>query len=265
MLPVLLDLPFIKIYTFGVFLMLSFFWAAFLLWKNFLLTPYKEEEIFDHLFRGLIGGLFISRIVYVVLHFADFGLSFLKFILINGYPGLSLYGFMLGFLVSIYASMSGSKVRFWEAVDYFIPSAFVALALGKVGAFFSGVEVGSKTNFLLKIKYVGADGMRHITPLYEGFLFLLGAFIAYQLLFSIRREKYSKGTNLFFFLWFTGLILASFDFLKDQSDFIFSQISVNAFTSYVLLLTFSAYFIYYFRSSVFTYVKSNFKKFNKKS
>jgi len=65
MLPVLLDLPFIKIYTFGVFLVLAFFWSAFLLWKNFLLTSYKEEEIFDQLFLGLVGGLLVSRIVYV--------------------------------------------------------------------------------------------------------------------------------------------------------------------------------------------------------
>lgn len=245
--------------------MLAFFWAAFLLWKNFLLTPYKEEEIFDHLFVGLFGGLLVSRIVYVTQNFSEFGFSFLKFILINGYPGLSLYGFLLGFLLSVYISMFRSKVKFSEAVDYFVPSAFVALAFGKVGSFFSGVEVGSKTNFLLRLKYVGADGMRHLTPLYEGLLFFLGAYFAYQLLFSIRREKFAKGTNLYFFLWFVGLVLAGFDLLKERSISVFSVLSFNAFVSYLLLLTFSAYFIYYFRSSIFTYVKSNFKKFHKKS
>ena len=265
MLPVLLDLTFLKIYTFGVFLVLAFFWSSFLLWKNFLLTSYKEEEIFDHLFSGLFGGLLVSRIVYVALHFSEFGLSFLKFILINGYPGLSLYGFIFGFLVSIYLSVSRTKVRFTEAVDYFVPSAFVALAFGKIGSFFSGVEVGSKTNFLLKLKYVGADGMRHLTPLYEGLLFFVGAYVAYQLLFSIRRDKFSQGTNLFFFLWFVGLVLAIFDLLKEQSALVFSMLSFNALVSYLLLLTFSAYFIYYFRSSLFTYVKSIFKKFHKKS
>jgi len=265
MLPVLLDLPFLKIYTFGVFLMLAFFWSAFLLWKNFLLTSYKEEEIFDHLFSGLIGGLLVSRMVYVALHFSEFGLSLLKFILINGFPGLSLYGFIFGFLVSIYLSMSRTKVKFSEAVDYFVPSAFIALAFGKIGSFFSGVEVGSKTNFLLKLKYVGADGMRHLTPLYEGMLFFVGAYIAYQLLFSIRRGKFAKGTNLYFFLWFVGLVLACFDLLKEQSPLMFSVFSFNALVSYLLLLTFSAYFIYYFRSSVFTYAKSHFKRFHKKS
>jgi len=96
MLPVLVDLKFIKIYTFGVFLVLAFFWGSFVLWKNIRLTPQKEEEIFDGLFLSLAGSLFFSRIIYVILNFEKFGFSILKFILINGYPGLSLYGALFG-------------------------------------------------------------------------------------------------------------------------------------------------------------------------
>ena len=59
MIPVLLDLKFIKIYTFGIFLVLAFFWGAFILWKNYLLTAQKEEELFDGMFLSLAGGLFI--------------------------------------------------------------------------------------------------------------------------------------------------------------------------------------------------------------
>ncbi|PIZ68201.1 hypothetical protein COY13_01625, partial [Candidatus Roizmanbacteria bacterium CG_4_10_14_0_2_um_filter_36_35] len=62
MLPVLLDLKFIKIYTFGVFLMLGFLWASFVLWRNIRLTSHKEEEIFDGLFLSLLGGLFFGRL-----------------------------------------------------------------------------------------------------------------------------------------------------------------------------------------------------------
>ena len=90
MLPVLLDLKFIKIYVFGVFLVLAFFWGSFILWKNIRLTSQKEDEIFDALFFSLSGGLFFSRLFYVILNFDKFGFDFLKFILINGYPGLSL-------------------------------------------------------------------------------------------------------------------------------------------------------------------------------
>ena len=83
MLPVLLDLGFIKIYTFGVFLVLAFFWGCFLLWKNFLLTSQREEDIFDGLFFSIAGGLFVSRLVHVALNFKSFGFDALKFILLN--------------------------------------------------------------------------------------------------------------------------------------------------------------------------------------
>lgn len=265
MLPVLIDLPFVKIYTFGIFLLLAFFWSTFLLWKNFLLTAYKEEDVFDVLFAGVFGGLLVSRVVYVALHFGEYGLSIPKFVLINGYPGLSLYGFLAGFLAVTFVAMQRSKLRFREAIDYFVPSAFVALAFGKMGSFFSGVEMGAKTNFLLKMKVVGAEGFRHLTPLYEGILFFVGALIAHQLLFAVRRERYAKGTNLYFLLWYTALVFGGTDLLKDRQDGLLLGLSFNALVSYVLLLTFSLYFLYYFRSSFAQYGKNIFKGLHKKA
>ena len=72
MLPVLLNFAFIKIYTAGVFLVLAFFWGLFFLWKNIKLTSFKEEDLFDGVFVGLLGGLFFARIFYIILNFGDF-------------------------------------------------------------------------------------------------------------------------------------------------------------------------------------------------
>ena len=76
MLPVLLDLKFVKIYTFGIFLVLAFFWGTFLLWRSLRLSSYREEDAFDGLFLALAGGLFVSRLVYVILNFQKFGFNF---------------------------------------------------------------------------------------------------------------------------------------------------------------------------------------------
>ena len=85
MLPILLQIGFIKIYTFGIFLVLAFFWSTYYLWRNIQLTSFKEEEIFDGVFFGMLGGALLGRLFYVILHFPDFGLNFLKFLLVNGY------------------------------------------------------------------------------------------------------------------------------------------------------------------------------------
>ncbi|MBI1862506.1 prolipoprotein diacylglyceryl transferase [Candidatus Microgenomates bacterium] len=268
MLPVLVNLPFLKIYTFGVFLLLAFFWGSFMLWKYVLLTAYKEEDIFDSLFVSLIVGLFTSRLVYAMTHFKEFGFNVLRFILINGYPGLSLYGFLAGVTLALYLYFQYKKIKFREAIDYFIPAGFIALGFGKMGAFFAAVEVGTKTTIPLAMKYFGAAGLRHLTPLYESVFFFAGAFAAYKIVFAVRRNTYPKGAAGAFFCWYIAVILMIFDLLKDKRTMLTNQISLNLAVSGVLLLTFTAVFLYYFRSFIvnpFTKhgkstVKNNHKK-----
>ena len=263
MLPVLLDLKFVKIYTFGVFLVLAFFWASFVLWRNIRLTSQKEEEIFDGLFLALAAGLFFSRLVYVLLNFSKFGFSFLKVILINGFPGLSLYGALFGCFLMLYLYFLLKKIKLNDLIDYFIPSAFIALAFGKLGSFFSGSEVGSQTKFFLAIKYFGYDGLRHLTPFYESIFFCLGALISYKLLFEIRKERFKRGFVFYFFCWYFALIYFLFDKMKINHLY-FLGYNFNKIVSTVLVLTISVYFIYYFKNSIFHYGKAAYKKITKK-
>jgi phosphatidylglycerol:prolipoprotein diacylglycerol transferase len=260
MLPVLLNLESLKIYTFGVFLLLAFFWGSFLLWKNFLLTSQKEEEVFDGLFIAIAGGLFFGRIIHVLLNFEDFGFSILKFILINGYPGISLYGFLIGAFVSLWTFFVIRKTDVKEAMDYVIPAVFLALGLGKLGSFLSGSEIGGRTDFILSLKYPGIEGARHLTSLYEGIIFLIACFLSYKLLFVIRRTKITKGSNFFFFWWIFSLTYLAFDYLKIDKTLIFGY-GFNFILSAVLLLTFTLIFIYHFRSLVFENLE--LLKFNK--
>lgn len=262
MLPVLINIGFFKIYTFGLFLVLAFFWGTFLLWRLIRLTSYKEEDIFDGLFFSLFGAIFSARLVYVILNFDKFGFNILRFVLINGYPGLSLYGGLLGGFLCLYLFTFLKKIKFGEVIDYFISPIFLALAFGKIGGFFSGSEVGSKTKFILSIKYTGYDGLRHLTGFYEAILFVIGVFITYKILFEIRKEKYSKGFNMLFFIWFLSLIYFVFDKLKVNQLYLVGQ-SFNAMISFAILLTISIYFIYYFRSNLKSYGKATYEKINK--
>jgi len=237
MLPVLLDLKFIKIYTFGVFLLLSFFWGSFMLWKNIRLTSFKEDDIFDSLLISLFGALFFGRLVYVILHFKDFGFDLLKFLLINGYPGISIYGVLFGGFLTFYLISVIKKIGFTN---------IIALGFGKLGAFFSGVEIGEKTKFVVSIKYTGFDGFRHLTPLYESLLYFLAAFIAYKILFEIRKDRFKHGFSFIFFFWYFGLVNFLFDKIKVDKLYFFGY-RFNSTVSLAILLTSSLYFLYYFK------------------
>lgn len=251
MIPVLLNLPYLKIYTFGIFLVLAFFWGSFLLWRNIRLTAYKEDDMFDGLFLSLIGALFFGRLVYVALNFGDFGFNFLKFLLINGYPGLSLYGALLGGAVTLFFYLRSKKVEFLSVVDGWVSPLLVALAVGKLGSFFSGVEVGAKTGFLLSLKYPGYDGSRHLTALYEALFLFIGALLAYKIVTEVRRERLGHGVSLAFFFWWFSADYFLFDKLKNNQLYL-ADVSFNMALGGVFLLTLSLFFLYYFRVSFFS-------------
>lgn len=263
MLPVLLDLKFIKVYTFGAFLFLGFLWSSFILWRNIRLTPYKEDEVFDGLFLSLFGGLFSGRLVYVILNFKDFGYSLLKFILINGYPGISIYGVIAGTLLTIFLYFSSKKIKFLSIVDYFMTPLFIALVFGKLGSFFSGVEVGSVTSFFLKTKYFGFNGWRHLTPFYEGLFFIIGALVSQKILLEIRKEKFFSGFLFYLSLWYFSLTYFIFDKIKENHLYL-SDYSFNWIVSTIVLLTISVYFVYYFRSNILSFIKHHGQKITKK-
>lgn len=245
MLPVLLDLKFIKIYTFGVFLVLAFFWGSFFLWKNIKLTSQKEEEIFDGLFIALVGGLFFARVFYVLLNFSDFGFNLLKFILINGYPGLSLIGGLFGGGVSLWWFFSVKKINFLEIADYFVSPLFLALFFGKIGSFFAGVDVGTKTNFFLSVSYLGFSGKRHLVAFYEAILFGLGAYFSYKILLALRRGSFPLGFVFYFFIFYFSLTTLLLDKLK-VNHLYFGGGSFNFLISLILSFVFGVYFIYFF-------------------
>lgn len=236
MLPILFTIGPIKIYTFGVFLVLALFWGSYLLWKLIRLTPFKEEDIFDSLFWVLAGGLFLGRLIYILFNLKDFGFNLLKFILINGYPGISLYGATVGGLLALYLFCRNKKIKFSELIDYYIAPFMLALTLGKLGSFFSESEIG-----------------------YESFFFAIGVVITYKILFQIRKGKLTHGFNLHFFLWYFGLVYLTFDKMK-VNQLYFLSYSFNRVVSTTLFLTFSFYFLYYFRSTLIAYGKKTFQK-----
>lgn len=270
MLPILLELGPLKLYTFGVFLTLSFFWGSFLLWKVIRLSSYKEEDIFDGLFFSLFTGLVFGRLTYVLLHGREFGFNIAKIVLINGFPGLSLIGCLFGGIIGLNIFLTIKKVKFPEIIDYFTAPLFLAIAIGKLGSFFSGSEVGTRTSIFLSVKYANLEGLRHLTPLYESIFFFIGSAIAYKLLFLIRKNVYPKHFSLLFFIWFFSLIESFFDGMK-QNKLIIYSVSFNYIVSILLLLTFSFYFVYYFRSLIlkktvlfYNFIQSNAKKIFKR-
>lgn len=245
MLPVLFTIGPVKIYTFGVFLLLAFLWGCFFLWKNIKLTAEKEEIVFDGLFISLASGLFFSRLIFVLLNFSQFGLNPLKFILINGYPGLSLFGFFIGGFFALFLFFSSKNIEGLSLIDYFISPIFLSLFIGKIGSFLAGVDLGNKTNFIFSVEYLGVEGKRHLVGLYEAFFFGLAVYFSYKILLLVRRQMLPKGFVFYFFLFYFGMVNLLLDKAKENHLYFFG-VSFNFYLSIIFVFVFGVYFLHFF-------------------
>ncbi len=262
MIPVLLHFGFIKIYTLGVFLTFAFLVSSFLLWKNLKITSYKEEEIFDGLFLSMIGAFLGGRLIYVLLNFDKFGFSILKFILINGYPGISMFGALLGGFITLSLFTQLRKISFLDLSEYIISPLFLGLAISKVGSFLSGTDVGTQTKFLLSVNYVGVSGLRHITALYEAVFFMIGFLVTHRILFIVRRDRAKAGTSLILFIIYFGLVELILDNIK-QNHLYLSGLSFNSIAGGTLLIIGTIFLLTTYRSNILYVITHLFSKTKK--
>jgi len=264
MAPILAQVGSVFVYTYGVFLMLGFLWACFLLWKHIRISKFSEDQSFDIAFLSFAGALIVGRIVFGILNFDEFGFSIIRYILVNGYPGMSVVGMMIGWFVTMYVTCARLKIQFDEYVDYIMPSVFMFVTASAVGSFFAGTEPGIRWGWY-----------QHPLAFYRAVLGGLGLFISIHLLFIIRKEQLSKGFSAVFFAWLYSFSEIALHPLKDARVLLTdNQLEYWAYA--ILLLTSSFYIVYYFRVFLMSlvgsfinwnanYVKTTFKVFSRKT
>ncbi|MGB9706843.1 MAG: prolipoprotein diacylglyceryl transferase family protein, partial [Microgenomates group bacterium] len=101
MLPVLFSLGPVTVYTFGFFLAVGFFLAAFIIWRRLRDLGFREEKIIDGIIFSAAWGILVSRLFFVFQNLNNFGLSPGRWVLIGRYPGFSFWGAVGGILFGL--------------------------------------------------------------------------------------------------------------------------------------------------------------------
>lgn len=234
------------------------------MWKHIRISKFPEEMSFDIAFASFGGALVVGRIVYGILHFSEFGFNIMKYILVNGYPGISSGGMIVGGVGVMYVMCQKNKIRFTEFSDYLAPSLFIFSFSALVGAFVAGIEPGSMNPYF-----------RHPVALYKAALLGLGAYFSIRMFYDIRKEKIEKGALLFFFLGVFSFATIAFSSLRDKRVLL-TESAGEWYLILTLLLTSAFYFVYYFRvllvtdsktfiNSIHTNVKQTFKNISRKT
>lgn len=195
MLPVLFSIGPIKIYSYGLFMALAFLSGSFVFFRRAKEAAFEEEKIFDSIIWTVLFGLLGARICYLLFNFADFGFNPLKWFWLTRYAGLSFHGGLLGGILGLFFFTKREKWDFWQISDMVVFGLALGQVIGRIGCFFNGCCFGIETDLPWGVVFVGLEGKRHPTQIYEALFVLLIFFLLLKLERRYRLFSWYQGKS----------------------------------------------------------------------
>lgn len=142
MLPILLKLGPVTIYSYGLLLAIGFVVAAFIFWREARIRGMNEEKAIDVFILTTIICAIGARVGYVISNFSFFSADPGKIFLILKYPGLTIEGAALGGLLAVILVSFAESLSMWEVFDVIAISFLSASVLAFFGCFLDHCLVG---------------------------------------------------------------------------------------------------------------------------
>lgn len=215
--PILFSIASIPVFSLGFFLVVAWLIFSFIFWKLLYRVGVEEKRIFDLTFYATIVALIVSRVTFILIHPSLFSDNWLKVAAIWVQPGFSLYGGLVGAIVTIVFLSRKYKVRLAFVLDAWALAFPIALIFGKIGSLLDATEVGREVQLPWAISYGGYVGTRHPVQMYE-----IGALLFLLIIFIIlgrraAREKWPYGlVGIWFFLLFS-IVMFIIEFTKESA------------------------------------------------
>ncbi|TSC54161.1 MAG: phosphatidylglycerol:prolipoprotein diacylglycerol transferase [Microgenomates group bacterium LiPW_16] len=217
MYPILFSIGPVKIYSFGVFLVLAAIAGSFEVWREGRSLKFDEEKLLDLILIEAIAGLAGARIYYLILHFEDFGFNPFSWFLIFHFPGLSFLGAIIGGLIGAFIFAKKTGWSFCQIGDFLVLGVSLGEAIGRIGAFLSGSAYGALTSLPWGVPMIGLIGRRHPSQIYEG----LAAFLTFAALLRLKTileiKKLPSGLIFLLYFLFFGASRFFLEFFRGDS------------------------------------------------
>lgn len=224
--PILFSIGPIQIFSFSVFLVLSWVLFSFVFWRYLHTWGVSDESIFDLTFYQTIVALVAARAVFVATHWSLFSDSMLKIFAVWVQPGLSFYGALVGAIATVIYLGRSRGVRVGMLLDAIALLAAPVFLLGEVGSLLDGAVVGVMTEMPWSIRYAGHIGRRHPVQLYAMVILLLLWIILLILQKKAISRKWPYGmVGIWFFLLFAPTMFL-LELIKDGSVY-WGSLTVN--------------------------------------
>jgi|TARA_B100001964_G_C14081305_1_gene530401 phosphatidylglycerol:prolipoprotein diacylglycerol transferase len=242
--PVLLSIGPFEIRYYGLFFVLSFVMAYFII--NYLAKKKElslsKDDVADFLLYLIIGTVLGARIFYVFVYNLPFYLSNPSEIIAVWHGGLSFHGALIGAAIAGFYFCKRKKIDFYEIADITVIPLALGLALGRLGNFINGELYGRITDVSWAVRFPDAEGFRHPSQIYESFKNLL----IFSTLWTIKDKKLPKGFMFWLFVVMYSALRFIVEFFRapdEQLGFIIGFLTMGQILSVVTLLI-GLFFIY---------------------
>lgn len=206
MMPILFSIGSFHFFSFSILLIFAWFIWSFSFWRHLRSLAMNEEQIFDAMFATTLVSLVVSRFGFVVSHMTLFSENWLRVIALWVQPGLSLYGAVIGAVLTLVFFAMKHKIRVAHMLDAFSVSFMWAYAIGLVAGFLDGSVVGKQAAVKWAILYVGHLGLRHPIQLYS-LISMVGIIIVISIIRKVsQKHAWADGSIA---MWFFSLFAAS--------------------------------------------------------
>ncbi len=137
--------------SFGVFMLLSFLTAGYVLRAELGRMKQDPEKAWDMVFMAVIGGIVGARLYYLLLNFPRFLDDPMGMLLSRG--GLVWYGGFLLATALVVWEVHRQKLPLASTADACAPAIALAYAVGRLGCFFVGDDWGRPTDSWVGIAF----------------------------------------------------------------------------------------------------------------
>lgn len=220
---VALDLGFIQIYWYSIFIFLGMLVACAVIYKEAKKRGIEEETLINMTFSTVVFGIIGARLYYVIFNLPYYTKNPLEILEIwNG--GLAIHGGLLFGLLSIVMYCKKHNINIMRMIDIIVVGLIIGQSIGRWGNFFNSEAYGAVTTletlqnqgipkFIINGMFILGE-YRQPTFFYES----IGCLFGFIAMLIIRSGKYLKRGNLtaFYLIWY-GILRFLIEGLRSDS------------------------------------------------